>query len=270
MSDAQFSKFVPGFEFLQGLVKNAGSALPGIGQWVAPTLNPEELGKRIEELRTVQFWLEQNARMLAATIQALEVQRMTLSTLKTMNVPLHDLKDALRMPMQMPEMQMPTMPGMPMVQPAAEQAVRVTKKVAKTALKGAGKAASAAASAATGSGKGKAAAALGVDPMQWWGALTQQFSQVAANAMKDSATDAAKGLAQNLVKQSIDAAGDTLRKAASMPQAVASGVAVSMAKSLSAQRADRAEREANGAAKALASAPAKKAAPARKAAVRRR
>jgi hypothetical protein len=35
MSDAQFSKFVPGFEFLQGLVKNAGQSLPGIGQWVA-------------------------------------------------------------------------------------------------------------------------------------------------------------------------------------------------------------------------------------------
>ena len=96
MTDSNsFTKFVPGFEFLQGLVKNAGSALPGIGQWVAPTLNPEELSKRIEELRTVQFWLEQNARMLAATIQALEVQRMTLSTLKTMNVQMDDLRDAM-------------------------------------------------------------------------------------------------------------------------------------------------------------------------------
>ena len=69
-----FASFVPGFDFLQGLVKNAGAALPTIGQWVAPTLNPEELEKRIEELRTVQFWLEQNAKMLGATIQALEVQ----------------------------------------------------------------------------------------------------------------------------------------------------------------------------------------------------
>ena len=68
-----FASMVPGFDFLQGLVKNAGSALPHMGQWVAPTLDPEELDKRIEELRTVQFWLEQNARMLAATIQALEV-----------------------------------------------------------------------------------------------------------------------------------------------------------------------------------------------------
>ena len=72
-----FTSFAPGFEFLQGLVKNAGAALPGMGQWVAPTLNPEELDKRIQELKTVQFWLEQNARMLGATIQALEVQKMT-------------------------------------------------------------------------------------------------------------------------------------------------------------------------------------------------
>src|SRR6187402_2617675 len=95
-SSAAFTKLVPGFDFLQGLVKNAGSALPNIGQWVAPTLDPEELEKRIEELRTVQFWLEQNAKMLGATIQALEVQRMTLSTLKTMNVQMTDLRDALQ------------------------------------------------------------------------------------------------------------------------------------------------------------------------------
>jgi len=87
MSDTSaLGKMVPGFDFLQSLVKSSGSALPGIGQWIAPTLDPAELDKRIGELRTVQYWLEQNARMLAATIQALEVQRMTLSTLKSMNV----------------------------------------------------------------------------------------------------------------------------------------------------------------------------------------
>ena len=88
---AAFGSMLPGFDFMQGLVKNAGAALPGINQWIAPTLDPEELDKRIKELKTVQFWLEQNARLLATTIQALEVQRMTLSTLKTMNVSLGDL-----------------------------------------------------------------------------------------------------------------------------------------------------------------------------------
>lgn len=96
-SGASLTKLVPGFEFLQGLVKNASAAMPSVGQWIAPTLDPAELDKRIEELRTVQFWLEQNARMLATTIQALEVQRMTLSTLKTMNVSVGEIGDAMRL-----------------------------------------------------------------------------------------------------------------------------------------------------------------------------
>ena len=73
-----------------------------MGQWIAPTLNPEELEKRIGELKTVQFWLEQNARMIGVTIQALEVQRMTLSTLQTMNLPMADLRNALTLPTAAP------------------------------------------------------------------------------------------------------------------------------------------------------------------------
>ena len=187
---SNFTKLVPGFDFLQGLVKNAGSALPNIGQWVAPTLNPEELEKRIEELRTVQFWLEQNARMLGATIQALEVQRMTLSTLKTMNVQMADLRESLTI-----------RPADTEAQPAA----------GKTAAK----------SGARKSGAGSESGPQAVDPMQWWGALTKQFTQLATTAMKDSATDAAKNLAGAMIKQSVDAAGQTIKKAAGVPAKVA-------------------------------------------------
>ena len=82
-----FTKFVPGFDFLKNLTPGGGasgatSAAPG---WVAPTLDPEELDKRIQELKTVQFWLEQNTKAVGATIQALEVQRMTLNTLKAVS-----------------------------------------------------------------------------------------------------------------------------------------------------------------------------------------
>lgn len=193
---AAFTKLVPGFDFLQGLVKNAGSALPSIGQWVAPTLNPEELEKRIEELRTVQFWLEQNARMLGATIQALEVQRMTLSTLKTMNVQMTDLRDSLKL-------------KTPADTPAAAPAAPAAK--GKKPARKPGRATAAAAAAPVGV----------VDPMQWWGALTKQFTQLAATAMKDNATDAAKGLAGAMVKQSFDAAEQTLKKAVTAPMKVA-------------------------------------------------
>jgi hypothetical protein len=192
MADAaNFTKMVPGFDFLQGLVKNAGSALPNIGQWVAPTLNPEELEKRIEELRTVQFWLEQNARMLGATIQALEVQRMTLSTLKTMNVQMTDLRDSLTI--------------RPPAAPAEAKPAAPTKTSAKASRKGAP----------------AEPMPQAVDPMQWWGALTKQFTELATTAMKDNASDAAKTLAGAMLKQSVDAAGQTIKKAAGVPAKVA-------------------------------------------------
>ena len=216
MDDATgFSKLVPGFDFLQGLVKNAGAALPGIGQWVAPTLDPAELDKRISELRTVQYWLEQNARMLSATIQALEVQRMTLSTLKTMNVQMGDLSESLKV------------------------------KLAPTGSAAPADAASPFAPKATASRKAKAATATGpaVDPMQWWTALTGQFTQLATSAMKDTATDAAKTLAGKMMKQSFDAAAETVKQVATAPGRAAAGVA-GAAKSMRAKPAAKRRRTA--------------------------
>jgi hypothetical protein len=74
---------LPGFDFLKSL---SSAQTASLNPWLKPTLDPEELDQRIQELKTVQFWLEQNAKALAASIQALEVQRMTLATLKQMNV----------------------------------------------------------------------------------------------------------------------------------------------------------------------------------------
>ena len=158
MADANaFAKLIPGFDFMQGLIKSAGSSLPGVSQWIAPTLDPEELEKRIRDLRTVQFWLEQNAKMLGATIQALEVQRMTLATLSSMNVPVDVLRES--MAMRVPE------PAYAPAEPPAQAAPAPEPPAAPTAP--------------------AADAPPAVDPMQWWGALTQQFSELAANALKD-------------------------------------------------------------------------------------
>ena len=175
---AAFAKMVPGFDFLQGLVKNAGAAMPGVGQWVAPTLDPEELDKRIKDLRTVQFWLEQNAKLLGVTIQALEVQRMTLSTLKTMNVSMSDLTASLQIPV-------PAAAATP--PPPAPAPAAATPPPPATA-------------------PAAAAPAGAVDPLQWWGALTQQFSQLAANSIKDAGADGGNKLAGSLVQQGLDAA----------------------------------------------------------------
>jgi len=164
-----FTKLVPGFDFLQNLMQGAGQAAPAMGQWIAPTLNPEELEKRIGELKTVQFWLEQNARMIGMTVQALEVQRMTLSTLQTMNLPMADLRNALTLPT--------AAPTLPVAAPApAEPEPAPAPAAAQTPA------------------ADDAAKPAGVDPMQWWGALTQQFTELATKAMQDSSAIASRNL----------------------------------------------------------------------------
>ena len=50
---------------------------------IAPTLDVEELDKRIADLRAVEQWLNLNLSMLRTTVQSLEVQRNTIATLKS-------------------------------------------------------------------------------------------------------------------------------------------------------------------------------------------
>jgi hypothetical protein len=202
-----FGRMVPGFDFLQNLAKGATQAMPqmpSLSNWVAPTLSVEELEKRISELKAVHFWLEQNGKALGATIQALEVQKMTLATLKTMNFSMGDLANSLRLK---------TASGL---QKAAEAAGDTADKVAGAADKVAGAAKTAkGAAAAKAETRGKSKAGNGqapgaVDPLQWWGALTQQFQEIAANAMKDvaqkTAVDTARNMTTGAVKEAVKAA----------------------------------------------------------------
>lgn len=154
-----FGKLMPGFGLFEQWAKGAGAAMPSMGQWVAPTLDPAELDKRIQDLRTVQFWLEQNARMIAMTVQALEVQRMTLDTLKSMNVPAEALRESLKA----------RVPEPPSAPAAAEGAADP------------GSESGAPEDAATGATAGAA-----IDPMRWWGSLTKQFTDLAANTLQDA------------------------------------------------------------------------------------
>ncbi len=207
MSDTSplgFGKYVPGFEFLQNLAKGASNSipqLPNLSHWVAPTISVEELEKRIEELKAVQFWLEQNSRALAATIQALEVQKMTLATLEGMNFNMGDVANALKLK------------AAESVQTGVQ---RVTERAASTAKT--------LTDAATGSGKGEGAkkgkatnvGAL-VDPLQLWGSLTQQFQQIATNAMKEAtaktAVDVTKNMATGLAKEAVKSATGAAKRA---------------------------------------------------------
>jgi hypothetical protein len=162
-----------GLSFFQDWMKAAGSALPNLQAaqnrggksatpWSLPTLDPEELDKRIQDLKTVQFWLEQNTRLIGMTIQGLEVQRMTLNTLRGMNVSMDAVRDSLKAraaSAEAPSQPVPE-PAEPPPAPAAEEA---------------------------------AAAEATVNPLRWWDTLTQQFSNLANQAVQ-AAQASAQGM----------------------------------------------------------------------------
>ena len=226
-ANSGFGKFVPGFDFLQNLAKGASQnipQMPNLANWVAPSLNLEELEKRIEELKAVHFWLEQNSKALGATIQALEVQKMTLATLKGMNFNLGDVANAFKLKAADSVAQ-----GVQRVTERAESAAQslsnAASSVGKAASKAGGKSPKTAAKPATGIG-------AMVDPLQLWGSLTQQFQQIAAGAMKEvgrnTAIDATKNLASGLAKEAIKATrkaatsatgGSSVRKSVRRPAA---------------------------------------------------
>lgn len=233
-----FGKFVPGFEFLQSLAGQAATGvaqglgnslpqLPNLGHWVAPTFNVEDLEKRIEELKAVHFWLDQNSKALGATIQALEVQKMTLATLQGMNFSLGDVANALKIraaetvagftgsapahtPTAFAGLEVParTYGAAPTV--GSPQMPQAQAPVEPPAL---------ARNPATTQAPPSPAAGGLIDPMQWWGALSQQFQTIATNAMKDAAKqaaldttrEAASGLTSQAVKTATGVAGKVTR-----------------------------------------------------------
>lgn len=222
-----FGQFVPGFDFLQNLSKTAAQAqpaatagMPGMASWVAPTLNIEDIDKRIQELKSVLFWLEQNTTALKATIQAMEVQKMTLTTLQSMNVNMADLARAFTAkppvaepataasdaastsgaapapgseagPASAPRPSLFTPKSAPQVLPVSEPHNETAPSVGTPEP-----------TPASAEQPASEAAKPAVDPMQWWGALTQQFQGIAAAALKDVAGEAMKaGMAAKAATQ---------------------------------------------------------------------
>jgi len=66
-------------QFIRSLWSGGGFSLPGM---VAPTFSTDDLGKRISDLKAVEGWLRMNLSMLQMTIQGLEMQQTTLSTVE--------------------------------------------------------------------------------------------------------------------------------------------------------------------------------------------
>ena len=295
MSDATafgFGKFIPGFDFLQGLTKaGQGAGVPPVSSWIAPTVSVEELDKRIAELKAVQYWLEQNGRALAATVQALEVQKLTLNTLQGMNVSMSEVAKAFTgqagaagSSASASGRESAPASGAYADWPMSAAASSASKKEAASAhaersggifgsksaqetaapqeppssdaSPAAGNAASTDttreqhADAADGPASSGTAAGMGVDPMLWWGALTQQFQHIAAQALQDPAQQQAMvqatHMATDFTKAAMQAASDMVRSATVAAQGAAA-TAPSPAKST---RSTAAKKASSGSAKA--------------------
>lgn len=86
MNNPFASSDIPGMSAMGdtlSFVKNlwGNMQVPGM---VAPPMSIDELDKKIQDLKTVESWLNVNMNMLRGTIQALEVQRATIATLKSL------------------------------------------------------------------------------------------------------------------------------------------------------------------------------------------
>jgi hypothetical protein len=142
---------------------------------VAPTLDVNELDKRIADLRAVEAWLELNSSMLRTTIQTLEVQRATIATLK-------GISGAMLAPLTKagPKAEGGGLPPgafamPPMTAPEEPLARRNSRKRHKA----------------------KAAHAPTVteaplNPTAWWNTLQDQFGKIAATAAAGAAATPAK------------------------------------------------------------------------------
>ncbi|MDR5755785.1 PhaM family polyhydroxyalkanoate granule multifunctional regulatory protein [Caballeronia sp. LZ035] len=158
------------------------AAMPGGGQGVGPSLsmmsdmlapltNIEELDKRVTDMRAVEQWLKLNLNMLQSAIQALEVQRATLATLRAFGA---YAQTSVESAQQAAEQSRSAASGWPMGGVSAAKAEARTQEAA---------APQAPADEEEAQDRETAAPPPGFDPSGWWNVLQSQFNQLAHLAM---------------------------------------------------------------------------------------
>ncbi|PVX97762.1 PhaM family polyhydroxyalkanoate granule multifunctional regulatory protein [Paraburkholderia unamae] len=154
-----FGSAFPGSE--PGVAQAFGPSLSMMSDMMTPLTNIEELDKRITDLRAVEQWLKLNLGMLQSAIQALEVQRATLSTLRAFGA--------------FAQAQMNPSPAES--EPAKAGFARE-------------RAAEPEAASAADAPDGSASAPPGFDAASWWNLVQAQFNQLAQFAMAQPAAAA--------------------------------------------------------------------------------
>ena len=81
------------FEMFRRLWGPLGVPIPGMA---VPTFDPQEVEKRISELRSVEAWLAMNLNMLKFAIQGLEMQRAALQAMKDASQHMKDVSQQMK------------------------------------------------------------------------------------------------------------------------------------------------------------------------------
>ncbi|MET3123976.1 hypothetical protein AAKU67_003590 [Oxalobacteraceae bacterium GrIS 2.11] len=176
-----------------GMPSAPGMTIPGMPNMPLPSMSLEDLDKRIQELKTVETWLNVNMTMLRNTIQALEVQRATIATL-------HSLSSTMSKTMQGMNSGENMYPFTGSPAKSAESKPEVDTKSEESATSEKSKASHA---------KGAASGTEETSPLisqsaVWWQNVQDQFKQALGTALEKSAAnyEAAKSVSENLVKSS--------------------------------------------------------------------
>lgn len=159
-------------------VKNlwGGMKVPGMAM---PSLSVDDINKQISDLKAVESWMLLNMNMLRGTIQALEVQSATISTLQSMSAAMNTVGK------QTPSMEKPA------DKPPFESPFSFTPPPAT--------APSSSPEASPQTGEGGPAidpAAQFANPAAWWNMLQDQFKQAVNSAMAPDAAPAAPAAAE--------------------------------------------------------------------------
>ena len=192
----------PGFDMLESMWRMM--QLPGLSGtpspssmmsgMMAPLTNIEDLDKRITDMRAIEQWLKLNLNLLQSAIQALEVQRATLATLKAFGA---------------------------FAQSSMEQAAagvsETSNRFANTAESPAAAPPEPAESTASESAAPDPLAAI--DPTPWWNLLQTQFNQIASLALaaQTQAAEPPVGGGKSATKSAAKSSTKSAEKSATKP-----------------------------------------------------
>jgi hypothetical protein len=161
---------------MPGGTQGVGPSLSMMSDMLAPLSNIEELDKRVTDMRAIEQWLKLNLNMLQSAIQALEVQRATLATLRAFGAYAQSSVEKAQAPAPAEK---PKASGWPMT--SASTRSEAPKQAPPPEARKDEKP------------EGEDASETAFDPSGWWNLLQTQFNQLAGIAMAQ-ATQAAQAV----------------------------------------------------------------------------